>query len=116
MKKARPFSSLVILMRVKIQRPCAAGTSSGSIMKSSTVQKQNSFYRSTGIFFARTFTRTQTKYLFYTFVCLSAVSNKLVESKIVLFLFKKIESVFLNVSVKIVFFFSVMNILLLYLL
>jgi hypothetical protein len=34
----------------KIQQPCAAGTSSGSIMKSSTVRKQNSFYRSTGIF------------------------------------------------------------------
>jgi hypothetical protein len=34
----------------KIQRPYVAGTSSGSIMKSSTVRKQNSFYRSTGIF------------------------------------------------------------------
>jgi hypothetical protein len=67
-------------------------------------------------FFGRTFTRTQTKYLFYTFICLSAVSNKLIENKIVLFLLKKSRMCFLNVSVKIVFFFSVMNILLLYLL
>jgi hypothetical protein len=100
----------------RIQLPCAAGTSSGSIMKSSTVRKQNSSYRSTGIFFARTFTRTQATYLFYTFICLSAVSNKLEENKIVLLLLKNSRVCFLNVSVKIVFFFNFMNILLLYLL